>query len=515
MLCGIRAKVERHALSNRPRRIYDIQSRASGRKPRQVAEAFLRKIAKSLGITPDLTQLAFDRVKRTILGRHVLFQQRHAGKRISNAWIRVDLDDDGRVYNVHSDLVPDDVMRKTVTVARAEVGGADAEARAVQSLRKGPRERLTVASRERVYFPVGGVPRAAWKVVVSRAKPPGEWKVYVDASSGKMLDRVTLLKAGTPVGRVFDPNPVVALNDTSLQNDSLIADAAYTRVALRAVTPGGFLDGKFVSTRHTRDRVRARSGKFLFRRLERGFKEVMVYFHIDRAQRYLQDLGFDNVANKQIPVNVEGPSGDDSFYSPTRKSLTFGRGGVDDAEDAEIILHEYGHAIQDDQVPGFGSSSEGGAMGEGFGDYFAASFFADRKPDRLRPCVGSWDAVYYSRANPPALRRVDGKKKYPADLRRDVHDNGEIWSACLWQIRNALGRPTADRLIVAHHFLLTPKAKFEDGATALLLADERLNQGRNQAPIRTIFIRRGILRATRRKAVPRPRPRVASRRPRR
>ena len=27
-------------------------------------------------------------------------------------------------------------------------------------------------------------------------------------------------------------------------------------------------------------------------------------------------------------------------------------------------------------------------MGEGFGDYLAASFFADHKPARLQPCVG-------------------------------------------------------------------------------------------------------------------------------
>jgi hypothetical protein len=34
-----------------------------------------------------------------------------------------------------------------------------------------------------------------------------------------------------------------------------------------------------------------------------------------------------------------------------------------------VIVHELGHAIQDDQVPGFGNSEEGGAMDEGFGDY--------------------------------------------------------------------------------------------------------------------------------------------------
>ena len=142
----------------------------------------------------------------------------------------------------------------------------------------------------------------------------------------------------------------------------------------------------------------------------------MVYFHIDRVQRHIQQLGFANVLNGSIKVNVDGIPDDNSFYSPMSKSLTFGTGGVDDAEDADIILHEYGHAIQDDQVPGFGPSGEARAMGEGFGDYLAASFFAERKAERLRPCVGTWDAVAYSGDEPPSLRRLDSTKKYPRDL---------------------------------------------------------------------------------------------------
>jgi hypothetical protein len=39
---------------------------------------------------------------------------------------------------------------------------------------------------------------------------------------------------------------------------------------------------------------------------------------------------------------------------------------VDDAEDAEAILHEYGHAIHFSQK--FSFDGEGGAISEGFGD---------------------------------------------------------------------------------------------------------------------------------------------------
>ena len=62
--------------------------------------------------------------------------------------------------------------------------------------------------------------------------------------------------------------------------------------------------------------------------------------------------------------------------------MLFGTGDIDEAEDGETILHEFGHALQDAIWPDFGQSQEAAAMGEGFGDYFAASFTAEKKIGR-------------------------------------------------------------------------------------------------------------------------------------
>ena len=129
----------------------------------------------------------------------------------------------------------------------------------------------------------------------------------------------------------------------------------------------------------------------------------------------------------------------------------------------------------------------------------AASFFADMKPSNLRPTIGNWDAVAYSGDEPPCLRRLDSNKKYPRDLSNEVHNDGEIWSACLWQIREAIGKSLADRLIIASHFLLDRSSSFKQAANAILLADENLNQGNNKEIIMNIFIRRGILSNPRRR----------------
>ena len=73
-----------------------------------------------LRIDPDLSQLKFDKVIKSILGSHVLFQQYEAGKPISGAWVKVDIDKGGNVYNVTNDLVPHQVLKKTAKAAKTQ-----------------------------------------------------------------------------------------------------------------------------------------------------------------------------------------------------------------------------------------------------------------------------------------------------------------------------------------------------------------------------------------------------------
>ena len=481
-----------------PRRIRATEAKQSKILPRKIAETFLKKIAATLQIKADLSQLKFDKIKKTLLGSHVLFQQKHCNKVISGAWVRVDIDPAGRVYYLVNDLIPEPLLKKSILPKSEPKPGTErlTEAQAIKKaynateIDKGGTRHTTSA--KLTYRPVSGVPVLAWKVVVHTTKPRKECLIYIDAFTGAVLFQRNMLSCATPEGLVFDPNPVAALNDTSLKIRTRIPESAYTRVKLLGLANTGHLDGLYVSTSATKNRVRRTDGKFLFHRKDAGFKEVMVYYHIDRVQRHLHELGFDNILNRPIKVNIAGQRADNSFYSADTKSLSFGTGGIDDAEDAEIILHEYGHAIQDDQIPGFGESHEAGAMGEGFGDFLAASFFADMKPEELRPTLGNWDSATSRTHHLHYLRRLDSKKKYPNSMRGEVHADGEIWSACLWQLRQALGRRTAERLVIAHHFLLNRKAGFQDAAEAIIVTDEQLYEGMHKEKIREIFILRGI-----------------------
>jgi Fungalysin metallopeptidase (M36) len=123
---------------------------------------------------------------------------------------------------------------------------------------------------------------------------------------------------------------------------------------------------------------------FFYDRNNIRFEHAMVYRVIDTNQRYIQSLGLGYPVNQRaIHVDPHGQNGaDDSgytenvSYSPGLGYISFGTGGVDDAEDTDLILHEYGHAIQNNQAPGVynkACTTEAAAMGEGFGDYWQAS----------------------------------------------------------------------------------------------------------------------------------------------
>jgi hypothetical protein len=359
--------------------------------------------------------------------------------------------------------------------------------------------------REQLWFPVRDRAVAAWKVRLVRQKPREEWIVYVNAKTSALLSRYdNLAEANVARGRVFDPSPVTALGDyASLLTPKLRARRppleVYRVVELLGLDNHGHLSGQHVTTTPTAHRIRRRNGQFLLTSDQRGFEEVMVYYHIDAALRYLARLGYKGTRGifaEPVRADVNGTRADNSWYSPVDRMLTFGSGDIDDAEDAETILHELGHAIQDAICPDFGQSRQAAAMGEGFGDYFAASFFADKKPQRYRTSVMSWDGLHSGlqcNLDPPCLRRVDLPLTF-ADFRPhgDEHDNGQIWSATLWDVRNALGRPTADRIILESHFQLDGFTSFDRGARAILDADRNLNGGVNVDALKRIFKRRRI-----------------------
>ncbi|HEY7603904.1 MAG TPA: M36 family metallopeptidase [Gaiellaceae bacterium] len=266
----------------------------------------------------------------------------------------------------------------------------------------------------------------------------------------------------TGTGTVFLPNPVADLQDQSLTDqkdaDYAALQPAYHNVTLTDLDGSGTLTGRWAQiVSETGVPARSSTNTFTYHRNDDRFEQVMAYYWITEAQKYIQSLGFGtgvyppvNMQSQRVRINQWGQ--DNSFATDHPKDeLRFGKGGVDDAEDAEVILHEYGHAIHFSQGFSF-ASEEAGAISEGFGDYWAADVSDIVAPTPDPACVADWDATSYTSTVPHCLRRVDTDLHYPDDLSGEVHHDGQIWSAALWDIRGALGHVEADTIILNGQF---------------------------------------------------------------
>ena len=132
-------------------------------------------------------------------------------------------------------------------------------------------------------------------------------------------------------------------------------------------------------------------------------------------------------------------------------------------------------------------------MGEGFGDYWAATVTAQLSNGFQDTCIAEWDATSYSSTTPPCLRRLDSTKLYPGGIVGQPHADGEIWSAALWQIRGAIGAAQADKAIMQHHFLIPANATFDMAANALVTAALSLGYTTTEIDsIRSILQARGF-----------------------
>jgi Zn-dependent metalloprotease len=431
------------------------------------------------------------------MGQVYAFTQAADGVLVYGAELKVHFNREGRVVGLTNTSVPSAKLGSISPSVKAE--------QAVESARghvpPGPVDDqetgdLPLPSTKLVIYAETGTPTLAWEVIVHTPGPT--WQLFVHAQTGNVLAPAKdLNRYATGTGQVFLVNAVVATHDDSLRDNKDAASAvptnAYQLKALQGLEGTGFLDGPYASSSASKRRVSSATGTFVFDRSQDGFSETMGYYFLDYAQRYIQTLKFSNVNNRQQVFSVDRYKKDNSFYESSTKTITYGTGGVDDAEDAEVIWHEYGHSILDNQVPGYGTSLEADSIGEGFGDYLAGSLGAQLSDGFQDLCIADWDATSYSSTTPPCLRRLDGTKHYPEDIVGEVHDDGEIWSAALWQIRGAITAAKADTVILQHHFLLTIDTSFNQAANALVTAAINLGYTRAERnAIRTILQNRGF-----------------------
>ena len=227
--------------------------------------------------------------------------------------------------------------------------------------------------------------------------------------------------------------------------------------------------------------VTSANGVFNYNRSQSGFEDVNVFYHISRYRNHVDSLGFD-MANHLVYADPHGldENEDQSYFSPGEQRLYFGMGGVDDAEDADVIIHEYGHFLSNNAAP---SSNNGGqernALDEAFGDYLAVSYSA-RLGGTFNPhYVFNWDGhnEFWNG------RVVNSNKMYPADNTGSIYARSGIWSAVLWGLHEEIGGLATDSLIYEAHYNYANGLTMPNAAKLLIEADTVLTGGRYYCPI--------------------------------
>lgn len=359
----------------------------------------------------------------------------------------------------------------------------------------------------------------AWQVSHTDFQPISDRLVTVSAATGSILDEVNLLRRATGSAQLFEPNAVVENDGYAGISDNGDADSiALTNlrfpVALRNLVNGqSCLKGRWAHAKFSpnkksvcRDDLDWSSVK----RQSNRFEALMAYYHATEIQRYIQTLDLDPINQHSQKIFANTFDDDNSFYSPSADHIQLGTGGVDDGEDGDVIVHEYGHAVQDAQNPTAfrNNNNQSNAMGEGFGDYLAAVHQIELVGHNAEwtPCIMEWDATSYDdQVTPPpgiCLRRADDASTHAAQVTEcggqgSFHCVGQVWSSALLDLRITLGDDPGgdskmDTLLLASHELLPESPSLTEAADAIMTADALLYGDANCAALAAEFNSRGF-----------------------
>jgi hypothetical protein len=534
------SQVVRDARTGRPRKIRGVFELPVYDTEEESISAFLFANADYLGLAMQPNDLKKIHDVATPTGRVVRFSQMQDGIRILGAEIQVRLDQSSRMRQLDLAHVPPgkiiqpSVDEKALTAAAAVKAASDSLG--AHTLRQ------KVASPEKVYYPTQEGLQLAYEVLILTGPPAHDWHMIVDAYTGDILAKQDLIWRVNGQGLVFNPNPVVtAGNNTFRDPTATVAtcsfagtpqatiDAQQTSAPLNDITSSGGihkLEGPYVKLRdfgtpNVAPPEESNANDFNYPSNNDGFEAVMVYYHVDTLQRYIQNtLGITTANNRQTEADAHDGIGGGGFYSPGDKGLHFGDSGPcrpDRAEDADCIYHEYNHAIIDNVKPGYGpwgvvnpttGRRESRAIGEGCGDILPCVYFAPDYPYQ-REVFEDWVFA------PAGLRRVDGTKVYPwniasgsgGDWVDEEHADGEIWSAALWNFYRIIGgdsavvatqRAARDELLktmISSYFALTTNPNMMDAAEIMMDTNADLPEYRLAHGIEMLnsFHDRGIL----------------------
>lgn len=474
-------------------------------------------------------ELRLDRVVEGLAHTVVRFQASHEGVPVAPARADVVFDAALRVV-----LVNDGLAARSFAGRDCPLGGPEAEAVARRLLPSAAPAPWGTPPPRRVWYDAPlAVP--AWEIVAAGSEPFAQLRVFVACTGEVLATHDELYEHEVEAtGVVFPENPIVAAKDPELRDNPVGAGLGIDELAMNVELLGleedenGLirLAGPYVAIAEQAGLALATAddASFEYSRADPRFEEVMIYYYVDWGQRHIQELGFHNVRNGTIVAMPRVPGAYTAFYSGSsgpgglaeiwfgwhaplsvqaytpdsiqRTAVPASPGLADAAEDANVIFHEYGHAVLDEQS-GICCTDDAGALHEAYGDWQAASFLTRFSDGFGDGCMAEWFGSYSNRTEAgdlPCYRDLNNDfKRSDFDSADDSHFNGRIWSGALWQAEASIPADDFERVIIESNFLLPQEVTWEEAAKAILVAEHGLSHGTFASPIAEAMVYRGIL----------------------
>jgi len=238
--------------------------------------------------------------------------------------------------------------------------------------------------------------------------------------------------------------------------------------------------------------VTSTTPQFYFNRSQSGFQDVNAFYHISKHRDYLAGLGF-HCGDSVVLADTHAIPEDNSYFSPSYypRQIFYGVGGVPDAEDADVVVHEYCHSLSYNCAPGSNIGLERNSLDEAFCDYNAAAYskvlstFNDG-------WVYNWDG--HNQYWPG--RVVNSADVYPGALTGDIYTNGQMWSSVLFALNGEIGRGPTDSIIYQTHYSYAQNITMAHAALLLIDADSLLFNGAHYCNIYELLLQHGFISAS-------------------
>lgn len=313
-------------------------------------------------------------------------------------------------------------------------------------------------------------------VRVEQGGPPGDDPLAVFYAAGSLVPvhEEPVFETATAGGFAFAENPVTTPEP-----------GAVTLFGLDE--PADLLNGAFARVYRCVDREECavagqtarpnKQGDFVYlpdlgeNTFDDPFSEVNLYHHLTRFSAWMRvALGWDGRfgGERWIRASVGLDWYNAAYYSgndDTAPSLIFGQDVVDMAYDADVVFHEFGHAVNRTlrTHPWYVRDAHGldvSPMGieEGIADAWAQTFAGDPVMD-----------TYVSLS-----RTADNDLTCPADVVGEGHYEGRIVSGFAWDVRERIGAEAWNHVLYRALPFVASEAGFDDLVAALAASADDL-----------------------------------------